>query len=523
VYRLRQPDDGVVDDATHAMERVNLDRSLPKINAQEFHSEICGRFLCFHRVEAIMSARDVPKRFGGMLAVAVFMCACTSGQTKPTPVDPGVRGGQAGAGGPLPGLTADETTFFQDGQGRFAEIEVVRGGSNNGLGPRFNSNQCFACHAQPNMGGSSPAQNPLIAVATLDGAKNVIPWFITPNGPVREARFKESNGVSDGEVHNLFVITGRSDAAGCNIAQPSFLPAGNPVTGQGGNPNIIFRIPTPVFGAGLIEAIPDSAIIANMQANATEKSALGISGHPNAILSGNVNRSANDGTITRFGWKAQNKSLLMFASEAYNVEMGISNQLFPQERDETPSCLFTATPNDTLNFTTPATTATANPAVISDIEAFANFMRMLAPPTPAPDTPSTANGRAAFIKVGCAHCHTPSLTTGKMIASGSSTVPSAALSNQTANIYSDLLVHRMGEGLADGITQGGAGPDEFRTAPLWGLGQRIFFLHDGRTSNLAEAIRAHQSRGSEANKVIEQFNKLSTQEQQEIIDFLRAL
>jgi CxxC motif-containing protein (DUF1111 family) len=423
----------------------------------------------------------------------------------------------------LNGLTADETTFFQDGQSRFGEIEVVQGGSNNGLGPRFNSNQCLSCHTQPNMGGTSPAQNPLIAVATLNGAKNVVPWFIAPNGPVREVRFKKSNGVPDGNVHALFVITGRSDAPGCNIAQFDFQPAGNPLTGQGGNPNIIFRIPTPVFGSGLIEAIPDSVILANIQSNATAKRAMGISGHPNSHLSGNVNRSGNDGTITRFGWKAQNKSLLMFSGEAYNVEMGISNQLFPQERDETPSCLFTATPNDAQNFTTPVTTATSNPTVISDIEAFANFMRMLAPPTPAPDTPSITNGRANFIKIGCAHCHTPSLTTGKAIASGSSTNPSAALSNQTAHLWSDLLVHHMGKGLADGITQGGAGPDEFRTAPLWGVGQRIFFLHDGRTSNLVEAIRAHQSKGSEANRVINHFNKLTTQEQQEIIDFLRAL
>ena len=178
---------------------------------------------------------------------------------------------------------------------------------------------------------------------------------------------------------------------------------------------------------------------------------MGISGHANAHLSGNVNRSANDGTITRFGWKAQNKSLLMFAGEAYNVEMGVTNQLFPQERDETPGCLFNATPEDTLNFTTtPATTGNSNTAVISDIEAFANFMRMLAPPTPAPATPSSENGRATFAKIGCVHCHTPSLTTGAKIASGSSTVPSAALSNQTANLYSDLLVHHMGKGLADG-------------------------------------------------------------------------
>jgi CxxC motif-containing protein (DUF1111 family) len=467
--------------------------------------------------------RIVPKRFSGILAVALITCVCSLCQTKSTPVDPGVRGGPAGAGGPLQGLTADESAFFQDGQARFAEIEVVQGGSNNGLGPRFNSNQCLSCHSQPAMGGTSPAQNPLIAVATLNAAKNEVPWFIALNGPVREARFKKSNGVSDGNVHDLFVITGRSDAPGCNIAQFDFLPAGNPLTGQGGNPNIIFRIPTPVFGAGFIESIPESAILANMQSNATQKSAMGISGHPNAILSGNVNRSANDGTITRFGWKAQNKSLLMFAGEAYNVEMGISNQLFPQERDETSTCLFFPSPNDALNFTTPATTATSNAAVISDIEAFANFMRMLAPPTPAPSTPSSEKGRATFATIGCVHCHTPSLTTGAKIASGSSTSPSAALSNKAVNLFSDLIVHHMGKGLADGITQGGAGPDEFRTAPLWGVGQRVFFLHDGRTTNLVEAIRAHKSRGSEANKVIDRFNKLSTQEQQGVIDFLRSL
>ena len=150
-------------------------------------------------------------------------------------------------------------------------------------------------------------------------------------------------------------------------------------------------------------------------------------------------------------------------------------------------------------------------------------MRMLAPPTPGPNTPSTINGRTLFGKIGCAHCHTPSFTTGKMIASGSSTRPSAALSNQTVNLWSDLLVHHMGRDLADGIIQGAAGPDEFRTAPLWGVGQRVFFLHDGRTNNLVEAIEAHKSRDSEADKVIDRFKKLHPREQQDIINFLRSL
>jgi len=472
--------------------------------------------------EANRAAWIVRRTGAPIVLMSLLLAACAdTGPAQPSAVDPGVRGGAPGAGGPLTGLSADETTFFNDGLARFLDVESVTGANNNGLGPRFNSNQCFSCHSHPGVGGTSPAANPLIAIATLSGAKNTLPWFITPAGPIREARFKQhADGSADGNVHDLFVITGRSDAAGCTIAQESFLPAGDPATGQGGNPNVIFRIPTPTFGAGLIEAIPDAAILANMNSNLSEKSAAGISGHPNSILSGNVNRSGNDGTITRFGWKAQNKSLLMFSGEAYNVEMGVSNQLFPQKRDETAGCLFNPTPEDTINFTP---TAAGPAAVISDIEAFADFMRMLAPPSPAPDTPSSASGRAVFEQVGCAHCHTPMLMTGRAIATGSSTSPSKALSNQPVRLYSDLLVHHMGSALADGITQGGAGPDEFRTAPLWGVGQRIFFLHDGRTRDLVQAIAAHRSPGSEASMVIRRFEKLPAQQQQDLVGFLRSL
>src|ERR1700724_2166406 len=124
------------------------------------------------------------KSLGGMLAVVLITCGYTWGQTRSAPVDPGVRGGAAGAGGPLRGLTADETAFFLDGQARFAEIEVINKGANNGLGPRFNSNQCFSCHSQPNIGGTSPVKNPLPEVAALDGGKNAGPWFIVANGHI---------------------------------------------------------------------------------------------------------------------------------------------------------------------------------------------------------------------------------------------------------------------------------------------------------------------------------------------------
>lgn len=475
-----------------------------------------------------MRGRDAIVQY---VVIVVLGCAgaLESPAAFPQARDPGVRRAATDGGPPLPmpGMTPDELAFFQDGANRFETVEVVSGATastqGNGLGPRFNSNQCSSCHSQPYIGGSSPATNPLSGVANAEGATNQMPWFEAQNGPVREARFVQSNGVADGGVHNLFVISGRSDAGSCDIAQPSFTPAGNPLTGQGGNANIVFRVPTPMLGAGLIEAIPDSAILANQQANAAAKQRSGVTGHANAIQGGNTNLSANDGTITRFGWKAQNKSLLMFAGEAYNVEMGISNELFPQERDETPNCQGgQATPNDTDNFP-PAGAPAAPMAVLSDIEAFANFVRMLAAPVPAAPTASTQHGSALFASVGCSLCHTPSLATGRAIASGSYQVPSVALSNKQVNLFSDLLVHHMGSGLADGITQGQAGPDEFRTAPLWGLGERVYFLHDGRTSNLIQAIQDHVSSGSEANQIVENFRSLNAGDQQDLINFLRSL
>ena len=421
--------------------------------------------------------------------------------------DPGARtsASQAGPGGPLPGLTPGELAAFQAGLAEFIEVELVQtpSGSASGLGPRYNSTSCGRCHSQPGIGGTSPAVNPQVADATAHGATNSVPWFVTANGPVREARFKQTlSGAPDGGVHDLYTITGRDDAPGCNIGQPGFGPAGDPQTGQGGNDNLALRIPTPVFGAGLVEAVSDMAIVMNMAADADLKASLGIFGHPNV--------SGNDGTITRFGWKAQNKSLIIFAAEAYNVEIGVTNEFFPEERDETPGCLFNQLPEDSFD-----TTATAPLDAASDVQKFAFFMRLLAPPTPGPNTPSTVHGRTLFQTTGCALCHTPTLQSGN--------ATSAALANQPVNLFSDLLVHAMGNRLADGIRQGAAGPDEFRTAPLWGVGQRLFFLHDGRTSDLVEAIEAHRSKNSEATGVIERFNHLSGKDQQDLVDFVRSL
>jgi len=449
-----------------------------------------------------------------------------SGGRATTAQDPGVRASSSTVGQPLTTLSSYELQFFQDGLARFAQTDSVTGEAPNepgkGLGPGFNSNSCASCHAQPVVGGSSPSQsqypfigqNPQMLAATDYGGTNAIPSFITADGPVREARFPfvvSSHGsvtqTPDGGVHDVFTIAGRQDASGCTMPQPNFEQM------QQLN-NIIFRIPTPVFGAGLIESIPDSTILANMNSNAKLKQSLGISGQPNT--------SGNDGTITRFGWKAQNKSLDIFAGEAYNVEIGVTNELFPNERNNAPAaCLYNATPEDSTNFDS------SGYAMASDVVEFAHFMRFLAPPPQSaqgipgnPSTQSIQNGQSQFSNVHCDMCHTPSMQTGT-----SAFTP--GLSNQTAQLFSDLLLHHMGSTLADNISQGAASGDQFRTAPLWGVGQRIFFLHDGRATpangGLLRAIQDHQGHGSEANQVISLFNQLSPQNQQDLLNYLRSL
>jgi CxxC motif-containing protein (DUF1111 family) len=448
-------------------------------------------------------------------ALAVFAISPLQAQT-----DPGPRPGAAAAGSFFPTLNSNEQAFFNQALLRFQEVDSVSGAiageTGVGLGPTFNGNSCAQCHAQPTIGGASPGlaspqnsiPNPQVALATLDGATNTLPTFITANGPVREARFvKTSTGVLDGGVHDLFTIAGRSDATACTLAQPDFASALS-------TNNLIFRTPTPLFGLGLVEATPDANLQANLAATQSARAALKVGGV--------FNTSGNDGTITRFGWKAQNKSLLIFAGEAYNVEQGVSNENFPNERSAVPGCVFNPSPEDSTNLlnqnaSSPnfGTALGTESEMSSDIVNFAAFIRLSAPATPAPSTPSTLNGATQFNTIGCNLCHSPTLTTGPSIFTG--------MSNVTYNPYSDFALHNMGTGLADGIHQGAAGPNQFRTAPLWGLGQRLFFLHDGRTSDLIEAIQAHSSSGSEANLVIRKFNVLTPSNMQDLLNFLRSL
>jgi len=422
--------------------------------------------------------------------------------------DPGPRDGAADAGGFYEGLSPAQIKAFEVGKAEFDDVDDVE----EGLGPTFNLDSCGGCHSHPATGGSSPKINPQAAMAN---EFNKLPPFITANGPVREARFvRNADGSPDGGVHGLFTISGREGADGCALTQPDFV-------GELARRNVVFRIPTPLFGTGLIEAIPDSEIVKNQARSAQAKQALGIRGRPNVLLTGNSisgqpNRNGNDGTIGRFGWKAQNKSLLIFSGEAYNVEMGVTNSAFPTERDETEGCMFAPIPNTEADLDEPDPTKALSP-----IEQFTIFMRLLAPPKPSGAVTgatgtSIANGGKLFADTGCALCHAPTLQTYRKASI-------ASMSNQSVNLYSDLLLHDMGTGLADGIQQGQASGREFRTAPLWGLGQRLFFLHDGRASDLRTAIAAHYSSGSEANAVTLRFFALPDHQQQDLLNFLRSL
>jgi CxxC motif-containing protein (DUF1111 family) len=447
----------------------------------------------------------------------VLCLMCLDESAFPQAHDPGPRPGAASAGGPIAGLTPAQLNLFNEGASRFVEAEKVT----DGLGPRMNLSSCSGCHAYPAIGGTGAKANPQYQFATgLDHGTNTLPSFITINGPTREVRFKKTNqGTPDGGVHDIFTIAGlKGVPSSCRIVQPDF----------SNKANIIYRIPTPTFGGGLIEQVRDSDILANIQKEVAAKNQMQIKGKVNVVISGNThtqqsrimgdtNNNGNDGTIARFGWKAQNKSLLIFAGEAYNVEMGISNELFQTEREET--CILSTpvtTPNDSTNAPDPSHPL----AILSDIEVFAAFMRFLAPPTPSATVPggapSITRGNVLFSQVGCNLCHTPSLNTDPH-----STV--AALAGKPVNLFSDLAVHRMGKNLEDGISQGEAEGDEFRTAPLWGLGQRLFFLHDGRTTDLVTAIEEHKGDKSEANEVIKKYDHLHTQDKQHLLNFLRSL
>ena len=363
-----------------------------------------------------------------------------------------------GFGSPLTGLTRDLLDAFSVGRMEFIKIETPEGG----LGPIFNGSSCAECHTAPAVGGSSN---------------------------VRVTRFgRNTDGVFDalesqgGSLLQRFAI---------NPELQEVIPHEANVIAQ--------RLSTPLFGLGLIEAIPDGAILQNMLA-AKPDGVRGRAAEITDVVSGQKR-------IGRFGWKAQQATLLAFSADAYVNEMGITNRFFPTENapngNEALLARFkrTTDPEDEVD---PVTGK-------GDIDLVADFMRLLAPPTRLATTPQAAVGESLFAQVGCAACHTPSMRTG----------PShiAALDRKTVNLYSDLLLHDMGS-LNDGIAQANATPREMKTPPLWGLRARGPFLHDGRATTLDAAIRAHDGEGAAAR---ERYIGMTPQLRRNLVEFLGTL
>ena len=363
----------------------------------------------------------------------------------------------------LPGLTDDQAAAFKLGLRSFTTTETQA----EGLGPVFNGTSCVECHKAGAVGG-----------AGVD---------------VTTARVSRIGGIRNGKYSDLPELGGP-------VMQARSLrefDTSCPVSGETPPPQAAYvshRITTPLFGAGLIEAIPAASILARVG----HTDADGVHGVANVVH----NPETGQDEVGRFGWKAQHSSLHLFAGDAYLNEMGVTSNSFPndnlpQGRPIPPGWGPTAFPEDTDG----------------DVEAFTTFMRYLAPPNRRlPVTPLAQYGEQVFNGIRCGACHVPKMQTGPNAV--------AALSGQVVPLYSDLLLHQMGHTLADGIEQGHAKGDQFRTAPLWGLSRRQFFLHDGRALTIQDAVAAHDGEAANARS---RFFRLQGQDHDAIMAFLASL
>lgn len=414
--------------------------------------------------------KSSPARKTAVIAVAAVLCVLSTASAIAQLVPPGPPGpppaptpapppaNLQGFGGALTGLTRELVDAFNQGRVEFTNVENPA----SGLGPIFNGRSCVECHSAPAIGGGSNTRVTRFG-RNVDGVFDAM----------------ESQG---GSLLQRFAI---------NPAVQEVIPHEANVIAQ--------RISTPLFGLGLIEAIPDGAIVQNMLVPKPD-GVRGKTAEITDVVSG-LKR------VGRFGWKAQQATLLAFAGDAYNNEMGITNRFFPKENapngNEALLARFKRTidPEDAID---PATGK-------GDIDMAADFMRLLAPPARLAATATSAVGESLFNQAGCATCHTPVLRTGPN--------PIAALDRKTVNLYSDLLLHDMGS-LNDGIAQAGAGSHEMKTPPLWGLRARGLYLHDGRATTLDAAIRAHDGEGAVAR---DRYISMTPQLKRNLQEFLGTL
>ena len=367
--------------------------------------------------------------------------------------------------GPVEGLTNAELAAFARGDAEFER----RFAPNTGLGPIFNNASCAACHSGDGRG-------------FLDNALQRI-------GSESDDFLR---GVGGPQIQDK-AIPG---------AEPEQVPPGAAVS---------VRLPPPVFGVGLIEAIPEAAILA--LADPDDLDGDGISGRPNWVSSAAwVPHSEPGGgggpRLGRFGRKAQISSLFQQVVEAYLQDVGITSEFLPLENR-----------NPLSSVPVEAVDRVPDPEVsASTVQAVTHYIRALAPPAPGVDTDQRQQGRAIFAQIGCGRCHTPSFQTGQSV------LP--ALSNKTVELFSDLLLHDMGDELADSRPDGVATGREWRTAPLWGLrlmrqflnGQTLL-LHDGRARSVEHAILLH---GGEARAVRDAFAALTPAEKLALLDFVES-
>ena len=367
-------------------------------------------------------------------------------------------GGAPQFGDPLAGLSTDELAAFTGGRDEFEAVETVAGG----LGPIFNDSSCVACHSAGGTGGASNQ---------------------------KVTRF----GRSVGGVFSPLDHLGGSllQARAIDPAVQEHVPAEANVVAQ--------RLATPLFGAGLIEAIPDAEI----ELNARRPQPDGVRGRALKI----TDVASGQPRVGRFGWKAQQATLLSFAGDAYLNEMGVTSRLFPTENAPNGNQALLARYDKVPDVEDSVDPATGQ----SDIDHAAAFMRLLAPPPPVRATAASLAGGKLFEQARCSACHQPVMLTGPS--------PVRALAYQPVRLYSDLLLHDMGA-LGDGIEQDGAKAREMRTAPLWGLRARPAFLHDGRALSVGQAILLHDGAAARSR---DRFKALKPAEQLQLLAFLQTL
>ena len=369
------------------------------------------------------------------------------------------------AGRPLAGITPAEFSRFRLGLEDFLEVET----SEEGLGPAFNGTSCAGCHSIPAVGGSGLTSEVRAGVRDADGQFR----------PVLNA-----DGTPGDTLFQVFSIPGHA-------CQPVPPPEVNVVAR---------RIPIPLFGGGLVDEIPDSDIAA--RADPHDVNFDGISGR--AALVTDV--ATGQLRVGRFGWKAQIATLRVFAGDAYRNEMGITNELFPQElaqgisADKMRLCDPIPDPEDVPD---PRTG-------LSGVDNFEAFMKFLAPPPRGVTSAVTREGEGVFTAIGCAACHVPMMRTGPS--------PNPLFDRVPVPLFSDLLLHEMGTG--DGIGQGAAAPAEIRTPSLWGLRFRRILLHDGSADSIEAAIERHAQEGASARQ---EFRLLDEGRRGALLAFLRSL